>query len=170
MTYVRLLLTGALALLCLPSTALAAGPPRTVAEADATLAVPPGWQVAIPATTRCDPKMLIVLSSARLHVGARSDVFRPRDGGVVVMLLEDRLPVDRPFGDLRRPRRFAVRWNHLTRLKSGSVCGLPDAPASMHYFEERGRYLGFIVYPGRRSSRRAESEALTVMNSLRVQG
>jgi hypothetical protein len=38
----------------------------------------------------------------------------------------------------------------------------------MRYFKERGRYIGFIVYPGKQLGGRTQAAALAVMDSLRV--
>jgi hypothetical protein len=38
----------------------------------------------------------------------------------------------------------------------------------MRYFKVDGRYLGFIVYPGRRVGTRTRAQTLALMDSLRV--
>jgi len=86
---------------------------------------------------------------------------------VLILVLEDRYRQDRPVGDLRRPARFSVTWSRLARLKQ--FCGNPDAPAFMRYFRARGRYIGFIVYPGRHVSSRTRADTLDVMDSIRVE-
>jgi hypothetical protein len=87
---------------------------------------------------------------------------------VVVILLEDRFVQDRPVGNLHRPAHFTIAWNKLVRLEPGGYCGSPNAPASMHYFKTRERYLGFIVYPGAHVGLRTRAQTLAVMNSLRL--
>lgn len=110
------------------------------------------------------------MSSAPLRLGLGGTIGAPGRGQVVVLLLEDRLRVDRPVGDLRRPARFSVTWQRLTPLTPARFCGDPGVPAYFRYFRIRGRYLGFIVYPGRQIGQHVRANTLAVMDSLRVVG
>ncbi len=38
----------------------------------------------------------------------------------------------------------------------------------MHYVRDRGRYLGFVVHPGRGLSPSTKAQTLSLMDSLRV--
>jgi hypothetical protein len=138
--------------------------PRAVTHLGATLRVPAAWHVSLAQTPGCDPRRLAVVSSAPIHVGARQTLPPPAAHEVLVVLLEDLLPADRPAGDLRRPAHFA--WRPLRRIEGG--CGLPASPAFMRYFKERGRYIGFIVYPGTQIRAPLRATTLAVMDSLRV--
>jgi hypothetical protein len=111
---------------------------------------------------------LIAVSSAPLRISGSGRIAAPQRGQVVILLLEDRYAQDRPIGDLWRPAHFAIAWNRLVRLEPSAFCGNPDAPASVHYFKTRGRYLGFIVYPGTTIGPRTRATTLAVMDSLRV--
>lgn len=75
---------------------------------------------------------------------------------------------DRPSGDLRRPHHFMIDWENLRTLAPDGFCGNPRGPAAMHYFKTRGRYLGFIVYPGSHIGASARAKTLSLMDSLRV--
>jgi hypothetical protein len=150
------------------SFAATTGTPSTISTSGVTLRFPPGWHAAIAKTPDCDPERLIVVSSARLKISASGHVAASATGQVVILLLEDRYVQDRPTGNLRRPVHFTIDWNLLVRLKPSGYGGAPSAPASMHYFKTRGRYLGFIVYPGAGIGPSIRAKTLTVMDSLRV--
>jgi hypothetical protein len=162
---VRTLLVVLLALAGSPVAAAWAG--GGIATDGARLSVPAGWHAAVARTPRCDPERLVAVSSGPLHIDAGGALAPPQAGQVLILLLEDRLRVDRPVGDLRRPAHFRVTWNRLTRLKGGG-CGEPSVPAFMRWFRVKGRYLGYIVYPGSAPGARTKSQALTVLDSLRV--
>jgi hypothetical protein len=157
-----LLLAGVVAL-CIASASASASP-RTISHLGTTLRIPSGWHASLADASGCDPRRLAVVSATPLRIGARGALAPPPARGVLILLLEDVLAADRPAGDLRRPAHFA--WGRLTRLDR--VCGLPLAPAFLRYFKERGRYLGFIVFPGARIDARTRSATLAVMDSLRV--
>jgi hypothetical protein len=149
--------------------AVAAGTPgngRTVSTAGVSLQLPAGWQARISRTPTCDPERLIVASSAPTQVGPNGRLPSPRGGAVLVVLLEDRYRQDRPAGDLHRPQRFSVSWNHLVHIKPS--CGLPASPAYMHYVKTHGRYLGFIVYPASAVDAKTREATIALMSSLRI--
>ena len=158
----RLLLVTGFVCALSASVAFAAGP--TVSTSGLRMSVPPGWHAVVSKTRSCDPERLIVASSAPIRVAASGGLAAPDRSQVLVVLLEDRQV--RPVGDLRRPTRFSVRWNRLTRVQGD--CGLPDAPAFLRYFKSHGRYLGFIVYPGARVGNATRTKTLALMDSLRV--
>ena len=151
--------------LWLTSAALAAGHTKTVSNAGTSLRVPAGWHAAI-ARSSCDPERLIVVASGRSRMRPSGRLLPPRDGQVLIVLLEVHLRQDRPDGNLRRPAHFAVTWNRLLRLEP--CCGILEAPAFMRYFKTRGRNLGFIVYPTGRIRPEIRSQTLAIMDSLRV--
>jgi hypothetical protein len=161
------LLTVGLASLAVAASASAGRSEVRISTAGATLTVPAGWHAKVARSPRCDPKRLIILSSARLAVGT-GRASRPADGEVVVVLLEDRLPIDRPAGDLRRPTSFSVSWDRLTRLDPPGFCGNPDAPAFMRWFGVGNRFLGYVVYPGRNTRASVRTATIALMDSLRV--
>ncbi len=163
----RLLLVIGLLAFAAP-VAAATRPSRTISTAGTTLRVPTGWHAALARTPSCDPERLIAVSSAPLRISESGRIAAPHRGQVVILLLEDRYAQDRPAGDLRRPDHFAIAWNRLVRLEPSAFCGSPNAPASMHYFRSRGRYLGFIVYPGATIGSRTRATTLAVMDSLRL--
>lgn len=138
---------------------------HVIATAGVSLQIPSGWQARVAKTPACDPERLIVASSP-IHNQPHGALAAPRPAAVLVVLLQDRYPQDRPVGDLQRPRRFSVTWTRLSHLES--CCGLPDAPAYMRYVKIRGRYLGFIVFPGSAIGAKTRAATLTLMNSLRV--
>jgi hypothetical protein len=129
-----------------------------------TLDVPTGWHVARAAPGYCDPQQLLIVSSAPISHTKSGNIAAPSRGQVLVTVLEDH--VNKPVGDLRRPRHFAIDWQ--TTREIVPCCGSPDGPASMHWFRQRGRYLGFIVYIGRDvpAGRRAATEHM--LDSLRL--
>lgn len=86
---------------------------------------------------------------------------------MLIAVVEDH--VNLPSGNLHRPARFSVDWNHPSRL-DGSHCGGPDAPALMHWFRTDGRYLGLTVFPGSRVPAAVRAQTIAVMDSLRVIG
>jgi hypothetical protein len=153
---------------CLVAAGATASAGREVFTSGVRLAVPGGWHAAVAKTPQCDPERLIVASSGRLRVSATGRVASPRPGEVIVLLLEDRQVQDRPSGDLRRPRHFTIEWENLRTLAPDGYCGNPRGLAAMHYFKTRGRYLGFIVYPGSGLSHSARAKTLALMDSLRV--
>lgn len=116
----------------------------------------------------CDPQRLLIASPAPIRFRSGGHLAAPARGQVLVLVMEDRSVQDRPAGDLRRPSRFTVAWNELRRLDGGSACGLPDAPAYLRYFRTHGRYIGFIVFPGRHVSGTMRAKTLAVMDSIRV--
>ena len=110
-------------------TALPAAPPAHVVSSHGlSVRVPAGWRGAA-ASSDCDP-------TERLRIVA------PR-GTVVVLVLEDH--VNHPVGDLRRPARFHVPWDRLTRLEG--CCGTPAGPGYLRWFRRRGRLIGVLVHP-----------------------
>jgi hypothetical protein len=127
-----------------------------------------GWHASTSKSTICDPQRLLVASSAPIRFRFRGHLAAPARGQVLVLVMEDRYVQDRPAGDLRRPNHFTVAWNELRHLAGGSACGLPDAPAYLRYFKTHGRYIGFIVFPGRHMTGTARAETLVVMDSIRV--
>jgi hypothetical protein len=157
-------------LLVLAGSAAAAtrAPGRTISTTGVTLRLPTGWHAAVSRTPDCDPERLIVASSEPLRITASGRLASPRRRTVIVLLLEDRQVQDRPSGDLRLPRHFKIVWNDLRTLAPDGYCGNPKGPAAMHYFKTHGRYLGFIVYPGRNVGLRVRAQTLAVMNSLQV--
>jgi hypothetical protein len=141
---------------------------RIISTTGVTLRVPTGWHAAVSRTPDCDPERLIVASSEPLRISASGGVASPTGRAVIVLLLEDRQVQDRPSGDLRLPRHFAIAWNYLRTLAPDGYCGNPKGAAAMHYFKTHGRYLGYIVYPGSNPGRRVRAETLALMDSLRV--
>jgi hypothetical protein len=162
-----------LALVCLlilagSATAASGMSGRTISTTGVTLRVPPGWHAAVSRTPACDPERLIVASSEPLRISASGRVASPGRRGVTVLLLEDRQVQDRPAGDLRLPRHFQLDWSSLRTLAPDGYCGNPTGPAALHYFKTHGRYLGYIVYPGRNVGLRGRAQTLALMDSLRV--
>jgi hypothetical protein len=141
---------------------------RTISTAGATLSVPADWHAAVSRTPTCDPERLIVASTERLRIGAGARVASPTSRGVIVLLLEDRQVQDRPSGDLRLPKHFQIDWHSLRTLEPDGFCGNPKGPAAMHYFKTHGRYLGYIVYPGKNVDERVRRQTLALMDSLQV--
>jgi hypothetical protein len=130
-----------------------------------TVDVPAGWRVtrATP-PGYCDPERLLVVSSASIRHAKNGNIAAPARGQVIVAVLEDH--AYKPAGDLRRPRHFAIDWQSTREI--APCCGTPDGPASMHWFREAGRYIGFIVYIGRDvpAARRMATEHM--VDSLRL--
>jgi hypothetical protein len=124
-----------------------------------TVDVPKGWHVtrAAPAGY-CDPERLLVVSSAPIRHARNGNIAAPARGQVIVAVLEDH--AYKPAGNLRRPRHFAIDWQSTREI--APCCGTPDGPASMHWFEQEARYIGFIVYIGRGvpAGRRAATEQM----------
>ncbi|HEU5361940.1 MAG TPA: hypothetical protein VFU56_01305 [Gaiellaceae bacterium] len=129
-----------------PAGSTAAGG-SVVSFAGVSVRVPPGWHGAAAPTPSCDPERLIAVSSAPLRPfeGHRGFALPRHPGDVLVFVLEVQMREDRPVGNLRRPRHFAVDWTHLRRLEP--CCEAPTAPAYLRYVRQQGRYIGFIVYP-----------------------
>jgi hypothetical protein len=129
-----------------------------------TIDVPAGWQIAHDAHGYCDPERLLVVSSAPIRHAKNGNIAAPARGQVIVAVLEDH--AFKPAGDLRRPLHFAIDWQSTHEIVP--CCGTPDGPASMHWFRQGGRYLGFIVYIGRDvpTARRAATEHM--LDSLRL--
>ena len=123
-----------------------------------TVDVPAGWHVTRAAPGYCDPERLLVVSSAAIRSAKNGNIAAPARGQVIVAVLEDH--AYKPAGDLRRPRHFAIDWQSTREI--APCCGTPDGPASMHWFKEGGRYIGFIVYIGRgvTASHRAATERM----------
>jgi hypothetical protein len=141
---------------------------RTISATGLTLRVPTGWHAVVSRTPDCDPERLIVASSEPLRISASGRVATPTSRAVIVLLLEDRQVQDRPSGDLRVPSHFRIDWNSLRTLAPDGYCGNPKGAAAMHYFKTHGRYLGYIVYPGRNVGLRVRAQTLALMDSLRV--
>ena len=161
------------ALVCLlvltgSATAASGTSGRTISTTGVTLRVPPGWHAAVSRTPDCDPERLIVASSEPLRISAGGRVASPTSRAVIVLLLEDRQVQDRPSGDLRVPSHFQIDWTSLRTLAPDGYCGNPKGAAAMHYFKTHGRYLGYIVYPGRSVGPRVRAQTLALMDSLRV--
>ena len=114
------------------------------------------------------PERLLAVTSAPIRFRPAGHLAAPAKGQVLLLLMEDRSVRDRPVPDLRRPKHFSVTWNHLRRLDGGTGCGLPAAVAYLRYFKTHGRYLGFIVFPGARTSNKTRAKTLATMDSLRV--
>lgn len=152
------------------SAAFAAPAGRTVIASGTRLTLPVDWHASTSKGTLCDhdPERLLAISSAPIRFRSRGHLAAPAKGQVLVLLMEDRYRQDRPLGDLRRPKRFSVTWNHLRHLDGGTGCGLPAAPAYMRYFKTHGRYLGFIVIPGAGTNRTTRVKTLAAMDSLRI--
>jgi hypothetical protein len=146
----------------------AASPVRTVSAAGVSVQLPAGWVGRRSSTPGCDPRRLLVASSSRPGVRAGGGIAAAARGQVIVAVMEDVQVQDRPVGDLRRPRHFQIDWSSLRILAPDGFCGNPKGPAVMHYFKTRGRYLGFIVYPGRNVTARTRAQTLALMDSLRV--
>lgn len=161
-----LLFVIAIALVALCAVASASRSGDIIATAGVSIQIPAGWQAQVSKTPACDPERLIVASSTRMHIRPDGQLPSPRAGAVLIVLLEDRYRLDRPVGDLRRPQHFSVAWNRLARIKPS--CGLPSSPGYMRYVKTHGRYLGFIVYPGRATGPRTREATVTLMDSLHV--
>ena len=131
-------------------TALPAAPPAHVVSSHGlSVRVPAGWHGAA-AADDCDPTERLRLSSPR--------------GRVVVLVLEDH--VNKPVGDLRRPARFHVAWDRLTRLEG--CCRTPSGPGYLRWFKERGRLLGFLVHPRGSPPALVRAQTDALLDSLRV--
>jgi hypothetical protein len=129
-----------------------------------TVDVPVDWQIAHDAHGYCDPEKLLLVSSAPIRHAKNGNIAAPARGQVIVAVLEDH--AFKPGGDLRRPGHFAIDWQSTREI--APCCGTPDGPASMHWFRQGGRYLGFIVYIGRSvpAARRAATEHM--VDSIRL--
>jgi hypothetical protein len=165
---VRSLALGALLVLVASSAALAAARAGTIGADGVRLGLPAGWHGSSSSDTACDPRRLLVASSAAIQFHSGLRLAAPARGQVLVAVLEDRGVRDRPVGGLRRPRRFDVAWNHLSRLDGGSGCGLPATPAYLRYFESHRRYIGVAVFPGSRVSGATRARTLGLLDSIRV--
>jgi hypothetical protein len=164
----RLIIATSLLALAVSPAALSAARDRVISDSGVRLTIPVGWQASTSKSTICDPQRLLVASSAPIHFRSGGHLSAPAPRQVLVLVMEDRYVQDRPPGDLRRPNHFAVAWNQLRHLDGGSACGLPDAPAYLRYFKTHGRYIGFIVFPGRQVSSSTRAKTLVVMDSIRV--
>jgi len=164
----RLLAATSLLALALSPAALSAVRGRVVSDAGVRLAIPAGWHASTSKSTICDPQRLLVASSAPIRFRPGGHLAPPARGQVLVLVMEDRYVQDRPVGDLRRPTHFTVAWDRLRHLDGGRACSLPDAPAYLRYFKARGRYIGFIVFPGSRVSSATRATTVAVMDSIRV--
>jgi hypothetical protein len=164
----RVILSFSLVLFAAVVSGVAGSAPRRISSAGVSLQLPPGWVAKALRTRGCDPGRLLVASSSPLRISATGRIASPRAGAVVVAVMEDIQVQDRPVGDLRRPRRFQIDWASLRTLAPDGFCGNPKGLAAMHYFKTHGRYLGFIVYPGRRVTAQTRAQTLGVMDSLRV--
>ncbi|MGH3009872.1 MAG: hypothetical protein ACRDLM_10785 [Gaiellaceae bacterium] len=148
------------------SSAHARNQGRTISTAGVSLQIPAGWHAHVASMPACDPARLIVASSTLTRIGPNGRLPSPHAGTVLVLLLEDRYRQDRPIGDLHRPQHFSVTWDRLAHIEP--CCGLPASPAHMRYFKTHGRYLGFIVYPGKAASVATRTATLSLMDSLHV--
>lgn len=164
----RLIIATSLLALAVSPTALSAPRDRVISDSGVHLTIPVGWQASTSKGTICDPQRLLVASSASIHFRSGGHLSAPAPGQVLVLVMEDRYVQDRPAGDLRRPNHFAVSWDQLRHLDGGSACDLPDSPAYLRYFKTHGRYIGFIVFPGRQVSSSTRAKTLVVMDSIRV--
>ena len=158
---------GLLALLVAALTLSSGSAARTVpvSTTGVRLSLPAGWHARAldPRLSTCDPVTLVVANSESIRL-EHGHWAAPARGQMLMLLLEDH--VNKPEGDLRRPARFHVRWNRLTQLSA--CCQLPALPASMRYFREHGRHLGFIVFPGHHVSAATRRTTERLLDSLRV--
>ncbi|HZP73444.1 MAG TPA: hypothetical protein VFA97_08720 [Gaiellaceae bacterium] len=162
----RLLVSLALFLVALGS-ALPAEPSaiETATSAGVQVTIPAGWHADTNRAPACDPARLMLLSSGPIRTAHTGGLLPPTRDQVLVAVVEDHANL--PVGNLHRPARFSVDWSHPLRLE-GSGCGVPDAPASMHWFHTHGRYLGLTVFPGSDVAAATRAQTIAVMDSLRV--
>lgn len=164
----RLIVATSLSALAASPAALSAARDRVISDSGVHLTIPAGWDASSSKSTICDPQRLLVASSAPIRFRFGGHLAAPARGQVLVLVMEDRYVQERPAGNLRWPNHFMVAWNQLRHLDGGSACGLPNAPAYLRYFKTHGRYIGFIVFPGRRVSSTTRAKTLAVMDSIRV--
>lgn len=136
-----------------------------IAVAGLHLVLPHGWHGLTfdPRTSACDPATVAVIGTAEPRVTSAGWAL-PRRGQVLVFLEVDH--VNKPVGDLRRPRHFRIPWGRFRRLEG--CCNLPAARGAPLWFRERGRYLGFIVFAGRDVPGRTRAQTQRLLDSLRV--
>ena len=164
----KLLASVGVVLAVVASTAGATVRDRAIAAAGVRLVLPARWHGSSARDAACDPRRLLVASSAPIRLRPGGAPAAPGGRQVLVVVLEDRYAQDRPLGDLRRPKQFSVAWDRLRRLDGGSACGLPAAPAYLRYFEAHGRYIGFAVFPGSRPAAATRAQTLALLDSVRV--
>jgi hypothetical protein len=164
----QLLLLGVLVLSVCPSAGAEQASVRRVESAGVQVTIPAGWHADTNKALSCDPQRLMLLSSGRLRTARTGGLLAPPRSQVLIAVVEDH--VNLPSGNLHRPARFSIDWNHPVRLDGGSGCTGPDAPAVMHWFRTRGRYLGLTVYPGTDVAAATRTQTIAVMDSLRVTG
>jgi hypothetical protein len=141
---------------------------RIVSFAGVSVQAPTGWYAVAAPTPGCDPERLIAVSSAPLrpYEQHRGFALPRRRGSVLVFVLEVQVRGDRPVGDLRRPRHFAVDWTHLRRLEP--CCEAPTAPSYLRYVRQHGRYIGFVVYPVGRVGAATRAATGRLVDSLTI--
>ncbi|HEX5450537.1 MAG TPA: hypothetical protein VFW85_10830 [Gaiellaceae bacterium] len=129
------------------------------------LALPHGWHglTTNPKLATCDPMTLAVVGTRQPRITSSGWV-RPAAGQVLVFVEEDH--VNKPYGNLRRPERFRIHWDHFDRLEG--CCGLPAMRGQTIWFRQGGRYLGFIVYAGRGVSTKTRAATQRLLDSFRV--
>jgi hypothetical protein len=129
------------------------------------LMLPHGWHGLTfdPKLATCDPSTVAVVGTEPPDLTSKGWRL-PRRGQVLVFVEEDHL--NKPYGNLRRPVRFSVKWGHFDRLEG--CCGLPGARGQTIWFRQRGRYLGFIVYAGRDVTAETRAKTQCLLDSLRV--
>lgn len=137
-----------------------------VESAGVQVTIPASWRADTNKALSCDPQRLMLLSSRPIRTAHTGGLLPPTRSQVVIAVVEDH--VNLPSGNLHRPERFSVDWNHPVRLKRS--CGSPDAPASMHWFRMDGRYLGLTVYLGLHIPAATRAQTIGVMDSLTVTG
>jgi hypothetical protein len=162
----QLLLLGFLALALCPAAGAGRTGMQKVESAGVQVTIPAGWRADTNKALSCDPQRLMLLSSQPISTAHTGGLLAPTRSQVLIAVVEDQ--VNLPSGDLHRPARFSVDWNHPVRLKGS--CGSPDAPASMHWFHTDGRYLGLTVYAGSHIPAATRAHTIAVMDSLRVTG
>jgi hypothetical protein len=163
----HLLLVGLLALTLCPAAGAGRTGTQKVESAGVQVTIPASWRADTNKALSCDPQRLMLLSSQPIRTARTGGLLAPTRSQVLIAVVEDHM--NPPSGNLHRPARFSVDWNHPVRLK-GSSCGSPDAPALMHWFRTDGRYLGLTVYPGSHISAATRAQTIAVMDSLKVTG
>jgi hypothetical protein len=162
----QLLLFGFLTLALCPAAGAGRAGMQNVESAGVQATIPVSWRADTNKALSCDPQRLMLLSSQPIRTAHTGGLLAPTRSQVVIAVVEDH--VNLPSGNLQRPARFSIDWNHPVRLKGS--CGSPDAPASMHWFRTNGRYLGLTVYAGSHISAATRAQTIAIMDSLRVTG